>query len=60
MAMAYDTSNEQAFAQLDATGGTNNNVVDASVRTGGTTNISKGTVQMNPEGTADNGVPLDA
>ena len=60
MAMAYDTSNEQAFAQLDAMGGTNNNVVDASVRTGDTVNVSKGTVQMNPEGTADNGVPLDA
>ena len=60
MAMAYDTSNEQAFAQLDAMGGTNNNVVDASTTVGGTTNISKGTIQMNPEGTADNTVPLDA
>ena len=60
MSMAYDASNEQAFAQLDAMGGTNNNVVDASTTVGGTTNISKGVVQMNPEGTADNGVPLDA
>ena len=59
MSMAYDASNDQAFAKLDAMGGTNNNVVDASVNTGDTVNVSKGTVQMNPEGTADNGVPLD-
>ena len=59
MSMAYDASNDQAFAKLEASGGTNNNVVDASTSIGDTVNVSKGTVQMNPEGTADNGVPLD-